>query len=113
MVYLATIHFHKDMANKNLKFSAYKGMQSIHPTKLIEIYVWKVHPFNLLAYRISIVAIKQLFLKRKKKKITMCSYVESHRVSKRNCNFSLQLILLKENIHLQKIGPSKQPIIDQ
>jgi hypothetical protein len=102
-----------DMANKNHKFNAYRGMQSIHPTKLIEIYVLKVHPFNLLAYRISIVAIKQLFPKRKKKKITMCPYVGNHMVSKRNFTFSLQLILLKENIYLQKISPSKQPIIDQ
>ena len=63
-----TYRVRKDMANKNYKFSAYIGVQSIHPTKLIQMYVLNVHPSNLFAIKISIVSITKPTIPKKKQK---------------------------------------------
>ena len=69
----------------------YIDVQSIQPTKLIEMYVLKVHYLNLLAYRISIVSITKPTIPKKKKK-----------KKKLLCTFSLQLILLNPKIYTYK-----------
>ena len=94
--HIFTYRVRKDMANKNYKFSAYIGVQSIHPTifkkkknhptKLIQMYVLKVHPSNLFAIKILIVSITKPTNKKETKRKLLYT-------------FSLQLIILNPKIY--------------